>query len=678
MNLTRSDGATVYCEAYFRGLQPDPDVWVDEWADEYMRIPRDSGAAEPGQYRTSRTPYAREPMRCLSPAHPCKRVVTMVASQLMKTQIALNWIGGLIHMAPSNILTLLPSLSLAKRVSSRISKTIKATPVLRKRVASSRSRDSRNTMDTKEFEGGSLYVTTAGSAANLAELSARYVYGDEVDRWEVDVGEEGDPIELAETRGSTFGRNAKFYFSSSPTIKGASRISDLFESSDQRYFYVPCPTCGHKQVLEWERLLYSKDYQLIHYQCAGPECDVLIEEHHKGWMLANGEWIAHAEGDGETVGFHLNALYSPPGWMDWRTLARQYEKAKRAQAKGDLEPMQVFYNTRLAKVWDSAQEQTKADVLMDRARLESYGLGSMPSGSLMLTAAVDVQANRLELMVMGWGFGMERWVIDHKVISGDPADERTWAVLDDLLKARYRHPCGVGLAILATAVDSGGHHTDEVYQFCRMRRWRNIFAIKGASKPGRPVIAQRPSMVDVTWKGQTERHGAELWFVGTDTAKDWIYNRYPFPDGPGSLHFANDLPDDFFAQCVAERKVARYVRGHKRVEWIKGKAERNEALDLMVYCLAMAHYLGINRYQEHDWDRVRQALAQSGLFDDAPVQPVHAPRVEQAQTTETAPPAVFRQAQLAPPTPAAPVAPTRPAASPSPRRSSTSGYLKRR
>lgn len=295
------------------------------------------------------------------------------------------------------------------------------------------------------------------------------MYGDEVDRWEVDVGEEGDPIELAETRGSTFGRNAKFYFSSSPTIKGASRISDLFESSDQRYFYVPCPTCGHKQVLEWERLLYSKDYQLIHYQCAGPECDVLIEEHHKGWMLANGEWIAHAEGDGETVGFHLNALYSPPGWMDWRTLARQYEKAKRAQAKGDLEPMQVFYNTRLAKVWDSAQEQTKADVLMDRARLESYGLGSMPSGSLMLTAAVDVQANRLELMVMGWGFGMERWVIDHKVISGDPADERTWAVLDDLLKARYRHPCGVGLAILATAVDSGGHHTDEVYQFCRMR-----------------------------------------------------------------------------------------------------------------------------------------------------------------------------------------------------------------
>jgi len=665
------DGAEVYREAYFRGLHPDPDVWVDEWADEYMRIPRDTGAAEPGQYRTSRTPYAREPMRCLSPAHPCKRVITMVASQLMKTQIALNWIGGLIHMAPSNILTLLPSLGLAKRVSSRIGKTIKATPVLRERVASSRSRDARNTMDTKEFEGGSLYVTTAGSAANLSELSARYVYGDEIDRWEVDIGEEGDPIELAETRGSTFGRNAKFYFSSSPTIKGASRISDLFEGSDQRYYYVPCPSCGHMQILEWEQLHYSKDFSVVHYQCAGAECDVLIDEYHKGEMLAQGEWRAHAEGDGETVGFHLNALYSPLGWMDWKSLAKQFEKAKKAQAKGDLEPMQVFYNTRLAKVWDSAQEQTKADVLRQRARLESYGLGSMPAGVLMLTGAVDVQANRLEFMVMGWGVGMERWIVDFQVVPGDPADERTWAALDELLKAKYRHPCGVGLGVLATAVDSGGHHTDEVYQFCRVRRWRNVFAIKGASKPGKPVIAQRPSMVDVTWKGQTERNGAELWFVGTDTAKDWIYNRYSFPSGPGALHFANDLPDDFFDQCVAERKVARYIRGHKRIEWVKGKAERNEALDLMVYCLAMAHYLGLNRYKEHDWERVRQSLAQSGLFDDAlGIKPVQGERVTGPATPVAAP-------QLAP-QPTAPIVPSRPAASPPQRRSSTSGYLKRR
>ena len=680
MQFPYADGAAVHHLAYARGLKPDPELWVDEWSDEYMRIPRDTGAAEPGKYRTARTPYAREPMRCPSPAHPCKRVITMVASQLMKTQIALNWIGALIHMSPSNILTLLPSLALAKRVSARIGKTIAATPELRARVAASRSRDARNTMDTKEFEGGTLYATTAGSASNLAELAARFIYGDEIDRWDVDVDEEGDPIDLAETRGSTFGRNAKFYFSSSPTIKGASRIADLFETSDQRYYYVPCPTCGHMQVLEWERLLYSADFQTIHYKCSSPDCDVLIEEHHKGEMLTKGEWRSHAQGDGETVGFHLNALYAPLGWTSWADLAKQFEKAKRAQDRGDLEPMQVFYNTRLAEVWDSAIEQTKAEVLQARALQEDYVLGTLPVGALALTASVDVQANRLELMVMAWGAGMERWVVDHQVIPGDPADERTWALLDDRLKIRYGHPCGVSLAILATGIDSGGHHTHEVYQFTRVRRWRNVFALKGASKPGRPVIAQRPSQVDVTWKGQTERNGAELWIVGTDTAKDWIYNRYTFEKGPGALHFAKDLPDEFFQQCVAERKIARYVKGYKRIEWVKSKAERNEALDLMVYNLAMANFLGLHRYGEQDWDKLRQALAQASLFDQGEQQPARPQTRElvagdQGEDDSPPPtaPAPVRRNEPSPPQPAPRAAPQ-----PMQRRSSSSGYLKRR
>lgn len=649
-----ADGAEQYRSAYQRGLQPDPDLWVDEWADQYMRIPRETGAAEPGPYRTERTPYAREPMRCLSPGHPARRVVTMVASQLMKTQIALNWIGGCIHMAPANILMLLPSLGLAKRVSGRVGKTIDATPVLRERVASPRSRDARNTMDTKEFEGGTLYATTAGSAANLAELAARYIYGDEIDRWDVDVDNEGDPIELAETRASTFGRNAKIYFSSSPTLKGASRIADLFAQSDQRHYHVPCPHCGDYQTLEWENLKWTDDYRQVQYLCC--TCGSLIDEHHKGDMLARGEWRAHAEGDGETVGFTLNALYAPLGWVSWLGLAKQYDKARAAQDKGDLEPMQVFYNTRLARLWDAAQEMTKASEL--KARAEDYPLGSVPRGALILTAAVDTQHNRLELLVLGWGEGLERWVVDHQVIMGDPSEERTWALLDDKLKARYRHVSGVEMAICATAIDSGGHHTDEVYQFTRLRRWRNIIAVKGASRSGRPVLAQRPSKVDVTWRGTTHKQGAELWFIGTDTAKDWIYNRYAMNEGPGALHFSQDLPDDFYEQCVVERKVARYVKGHKRIEWVKGKADRNEALDLLVYNLAVAHLLGLNRYREGEWAKLRQSVSQGSLFaDPAP-------------------------AGAEPPPVATPPQPASPPPAPAPvvlgRRRSVSGYLNRR
>ena len=662
MNPQYADGAEQYRSAYMRGLQPDPELWIDQWADEYMRIPRDTGAAEPGPYRTERTPYAREPMRCLSPMHPAKRVVTKVASQMMKTQIALNWIGGCIHMAPANILMLLPSLGLAKRVSGRVDKTIKATPVLRDRVAGSRSRDSRNTLDTKEFEGGTLFATTAGSAANLAEVSARFIYGDEVDRWDVDVDNEGDPIELAETRGTTFGRNAKFYFSSSPTIKGVSRIEDLFQQGDQRHYYVPCPHCGEQQVLEWTNLKWADDFSWAGYLCCNSECGALIEEHHKGQMLANGEWRAHAEGDGETVSFTLSALYMPPGWLAWVDLAKQYAKAQLAASRGDLEPMQVFYNTRLAQVWDSAQEMTKASEL--KARAEEYRLGTVPTGALILTAAVDTQGDRLELLVIGWGEGLERWVVDHQVIQGNPADERTWAALDERLKARYRHSSGVELAICATAVDSGGHHTDEVYQFCRLRRWRNVFAIKGASKPGRPVIAQRPSKVDVTWKGTTEKQGAELWMIGTDTAKDWIYNRYPLHDGPGALHFSIDLANDFYDQCVAERKITRYVKGHKRIEWVKGKADRNEGLDLLVYNLAMAHYLGLHRNKEAEWSRLRAAVSQGSLF---------AERVPAAPKETESEPVKSNDSPVS-----SPVPPPRPSPQPVGRRRTSSTYLTRR
>ncbi|HFX1001383.1 TPA: terminase gpA endonuclease subunit, partial [Pseudomonas aeruginosa] len=419
--------------------------------------------------------------------------VTMVASQLMKTQIGLNWIGACIHQAPANILALLPSLALAKRVSSRIGKNIDAVPELRERVAKARSRDARNTIDTKEFEGGTLYCTTAGSASNLAELAARYIYGDEIDRWEIDINGEGDPVELAEARGSTFGRRAKFYYSSSPTIKGVSKIADLFEQSDQRHYYVPCPHCRHMQVLEWENLKYSDDFSRVDYLCANEECHAQIEESSKSWMLANGEWRSHATGDGETVGFYLNALYAPLGWVSWAGLAKQYVKARRAEERGDLEPMQVFYNTRLARVWDSSQEMTNASEL--RARAEDYPLGQVPNGAVILTAAVDTQGDRLELLVIGWGEGMERWVVDHQVLMGNPSDLRTWDLLDEQLKRRYRHASGVELAIVATAIDSGGHHSDEVYQFARLRRWRNVLAIRGHSKPGRPVIAQRPSKV---------------------------------------------------------------------------------------------------------------------------------------------------------------------------------------
>ncbi|MHB1098521.1 MAG: terminase gpA endonuclease subunit, partial [Burkholderiales bacterium] len=394
-----SDGQAAYFSGFSRGLEPDPDLRVDEWADRYMIIPKKSGAAEPGPYRTERTPFAREVMRCLSPVHPCRRVIVKGASQLLKTQVGLNWISASIHQAPANILALLPTSNIAKRVSHRIGETIKAVPELRCRVAEPRSRDSRNTMDAKEFDGGTLYIATAGSASNLAEIAARYVYGDEIDRWEVSVDGEGDPVELAEARTSTFSFNSKIYFSSSPTIEGMSRIDDLYREGDQRKFHVPCPLCGEYQVLTWEAMRWDENEAWM--ECAS--CGQRMNESAKTEMLARGQWRASATGDGITASFELSALYAPLGWIGWKALVRQYLKGKTAHERGDEEPMQVFYNTRLAKCWNPAVESTRAEELM--ARAEDYRLRTVPREALILTAAVDVQGNRLEAKIVGWGEG---------------------------------------------------------------------------------------------------------------------------------------------------------------------------------------------------------------------------------------------------------------------------------
>jgi phage terminase large subunit GpA-like protein len=617
-----ADGGVAYLTGFCKGLQPDPDLWIDEWADEYMRIPRGNGA-EHGKYHTDRTPPAREVMRCLSPLHPAKRVVAMVASQLLKTQVGINWLSASIHQAPGNMLALMPSLGLARRLSGRIGKTIDEVPQLRERVAAPRSRDSRNTIDTKEFDGGTLYITTAGSAANLAEIPARYVYGDEVDRWEVSVDQEGDPVELAETRTSTFGRNAKIYYTSSPTIEGASRIATLFAQGDQRHYHVPCPHCGEFQTLEWENLWWPADFATATYVCK--HCGSHIEEAQKSDMLLRGEWRATAQGDGETVSFTLSALYAPLGWVSWVSLAKQYAKAKDADDKGDPEPMQVFYNTRLARCWDNVKERTQPDEL--KARAEPYPLRTVPDGVVVLTGSVDTQDNRLELKILGWGEGMERWVVDYQVIPGDPATSEPWAALDEILKTPLRRSNGINMSIRAVAVDSGGHHTQEVYEFTRRRKYRLVFAVRGASKPGRPVVASQPSKVDITVRGRVEKHGAELWMVGTDTAKDWLHSRWKIADGPGGIHFSQDLPDDFYAQLCSERRLIKYVKGHKRTEWVKAKAERNEALDLSVYNLAAAHRLGLHKWRENDWERERMKVnpSQNDLFvapqPIAPVQP---------------------------------------------------------
>ena len=243
--LTEDHALELALSVISRAMLPDPALWVDDWSELHMRIPPESGAAEPGPYRVARTPFAREVMRVLSPEHTAQRVVVMGPSQLFKTQTFLNWLMAVIDGAPGNAIAMMPSGDLAKRLSSRVEKTIRAIDHVSKKVAAPRSRNAKNTINVKDFNGGTFYCLTAGTAKNLAEVSARYGYFDEIDRADVNVQQEGDPVKLFENRFSTFGTRKKLYYTSSPTLEETSRIKQLYEQGDQRKYHVPCPHCGH-------------------------------------------------------------------------------------------------------------------------------------------------------------------------------------------------------------------------------------------------------------------------------------------------------------------------------------------------------------------------------------------------------------------------------------------------
>lgn len=604
------DGYHIMLDAFARGIEPDSNLSIDVWADRHMIVPKETGASEPGPYKTSRTPHARMVMQALSADHPCKRIVVKGASQMLKTQVALNFLGETVHQRPKNFLWVVPTGKLHKRAAARIDKMVAAVAPLRERFAKPSSRVSTNNNDIKAYPGGALYIATAGAAANLSELSVTYVVYDEVDRSKDNVGGEGSPDELVETRQTSHQRDKKTYYPSSPTIEGESPIQALFERGTQRVALAECIHCGEAQPLEFfddngnPRLIRSDDGKQAFYPCA--VCGGLHGEGDKTRMFARGLWSEGIPGDGETESFEISGMFLPYGWLPWIALLKQYDKAKAQLEEGSEESMIVFYNTRLAKCWARSKETTRYEGLM--ARAEPYKLGTVPMGGVVLTAAIDTQTYRLELKVVAWGEGLEAWVIDYHVIHIPPSQAEAWTRADEILKGRYRHASGAMLNISAVFVDSGGSNTQDVYNFTASRKFRNIFAIKGHSRPNRPILSAKPSLVDVNWMGQTQKQGAQLWFIGADTAKDYLQARWNRTSGPGAVHFSQDLPESYYKGLTSEYRTFGYKRGHKVSWWEKKKGEANEPLDLMNYNLSAAYFLGLHKKNEHAWQVLRDRL----------------------------------------------------------------------
>ena len=613
------DGALDIERAWREGLVPDPLLTVSQWSDQH-RMLSSKASSEPGRWRTSRTPYLKAIMDCLSPISPAERIVFMKGAQLGATEMGSNWIGYVIHHAPGPMMAVWPTVEMAKRNSKqRIDPLIEESAILRELIAPARSRDSGNTILAKEFRGGVLVMTGANSAVGLRSMPVRYLFLDEVDGYPQDVDGEGSAVALAEARTRTFARR-KIFIVSTPTIAGASTIEREFEASDQRRYFVPCPHCQHMQWLRFEQLRWERGAEgnrpeTAAYVCEA--CETPIPEHHKTWMLDHGEWRATAETESvrqnKTVGFHLSSLYSPIGWRSWKDIAAAWENAIDKQT-GSAAAIKTFKNTELGETWVEEGEAPDWQRLLERR--EDYPIGSIPAGGLLLTGGADVQKDRIEVSLWAWGRGKESWLIEHRILLGDTARNEVWNALGKLLAETWTHASGCQMPISRFALDTG-FATQEAYAFVRAARDSRVMAVKGVAQ-GATLIGT-PTAVDATTGGKKLRRGIKLFKVAVGIAKLEFYNNlrksadvaddgvtpvYP----PGYVHLPK-VDAEYLQQLCAEQLVTRYDRNHyARREWQKMR-ERNEALDILVYARAAAAAAGLDRFEERHWQELEKSLA---------------------------------------------------------------------
>lgn len=540
---------------------------VNSWAEKYRILSRE-GSPKPGRWVTKNTPYLLRIMKMVTEKE-VKKITIMSSAQVGKTEVILNIIGFFIEQDPCPMLLVFPSSKFGESFShERLSPMIRDTKVLKK-IMDNRN---NNTVMRKKFPGGYIAIVGTENPAHLSGRPVRVILMDEVDRFKRNSGKEGSPIELADRRTQNFD-NSKSIRVSTPTIDGESLIQDEFNLSSQEEWAIPCPSCGELQVLRWENIKWENDNPgIVKMVC--DNCGVISDE--KIWRANEdkGEWIAKFPERKQHLGFTLNALSSP--WVSWSDIVYEYIDAGTNPLK-----LQTFYNTVLGRVWSYELGDVKdyAELYEEKINYEA----ELHENIVYLTASVDVQDNRLEVLVMGWGYGQTSYAVKYLVIPGNTTDPKTWGKLDDFLSQKFYYKDKEKNTMIACTFIDSGHNTKTVYEYVSDKEHRNIFAIKGVGGEGRNPLTYN----EIKKEGS---YNIKLWSLGVNALKELTYARLKLKEGDGCCYFPTDstagfdLP--FFEGLISERKVRKLtVRGFKW-EWQVIGQRRNEPLDLFGYATA--------------------------------------------------------------------------------------------
>ena len=511
------------------------------------------------------------------------------------------------------------------------------------------AKNKSNTLKQKMLIGCTIHTLGGKAAKNYRRISVDVGILDEISGFDLNIENEGAPFSLAAKRveGAGF---PKMIIGSTPKIRGLCQVETRVSAAGEHVFfrYIPCPHCGefHRMTwggvdqphgMKWEKRGTNEEIaETIRHLC--PHCSSLYSQSEFISIEAHGEWRSEsgvrmvideagapqfisADGAPQPIPRHvafdgLWSAYSPN--VDWRGLLRDYLAAVEKNKKGDASDLQAFTNTSLGETWYEDGETADAGEIERRA--ESYALRTVPSGGLVLTAGVDTQDDRWEIVVWAHGRDSEMWCVDYMVIYGNPGIERDWGNVDAYLKTRFKNQYGQYLSIDAVGIDTAGHFTHHVYNFCRTRESRRIFALKGARESGRPVKG-RASRQDVNCHGRIVKRGVKLWQVGTDTAKDMIYNQLKITKkGPGCMHFSKELPSEFFYGLTVEQRMLQKTSSGETWRWVNVSRGRNEPLDCTVYAIFAAHALDLHKYTSAMWARLEMALQPSiaDMFESKP------------------------------------------------------------